>query len=98
MTDSYNVEYLKCDALGCDHTEFVGLVEGEHIGKPCPKCGASLLTEEDYVACIEVREKIKFLVELGILGNPNGEPTPGTPMVDINPHDGKLNLSFYTKN
>jgi hypothetical protein len=62
-----------------------------------PNCGASLLTEEDYVEWAVVRENIKFLVELGILVIPNGEPTPGTPMVDINPHDGKLNLSFYTK-
>jgi hypothetical protein len=36
MTNNYNADYLKCDALGCDHVEHVGLIQGEHIGKPCP--------------------------------------------------------------
>lgn len=40
--------YLKCDAKGCDHVEpRPGLLEAD-IGMPCPKCGANLLTREDY--------------------------------------------------
>lgn len=44
---------LKCDAEGCDYEETVEATSqnvNEFIGKPCPKCGANLLTEADAAA------------------------------------------------
>lgn len=48
---------LKCDTPTCDYTdESVKLEECEaSIDKPCPKCGASLLTPEDFA-------KVKFIM------------------------------------
>ncbi|MEE4539086.1 MAG: hypothetical protein V2J51_11430 [Erythrobacter sp.] len=41
-------EFLKCDAPGCEHHEPVERISAEHVGKPCPACGANLLTAEDW--------------------------------------------------
>lgn len=41
---------LKCDTIGCDHTEpsvtFAEFIDW--IDRPCPQCGAPLLTRADY--------------------------------------------------
>ena len=44
MTD----EHLKCDADDCSHVEVVGIITAEMVDMPCPKCGANLLTSEDW--------------------------------------------------
>lgn len=44
----FRVGYLKCDEENCMHQEYHVRIEEEQIGKPCPRCGASLLTQEDY--------------------------------------------------
>lgn len=41
-------EVLNCDAQGCDHVEPVGKITADMVGVPCPKCGANLLTEDDW--------------------------------------------------
>lgn len=41
-------EVLNCDAQGCDHVESVGKITADMVGMPCPKCGANLLTEQDW--------------------------------------------------
>ncbi len=38
---------LKCDAPGCDFRDDAAIPHESLIGKPCPKCGANLLTEAD---------------------------------------------------
>ena len=48
---------IKCDAEGCDYKDEFGswgttpeevlAVKDQYLNKPCPKCGANLLTEED---------------------------------------------------
>lgn len=43
-------EYLKCDAAGCNHVENVAAITEEMVDKPCPVCGANLLTREDWEA------------------------------------------------
>ena len=43
-------ECLKCDADGCDHVQKVEVITADHVGMPCPICGANLLTEEDWQA------------------------------------------------
>lgn len=40
--------YLKCDARGCIHYEFHDEINQSLVGKPCPKCGSSILTQEDF--------------------------------------------------
>lgn len=52
---------LKCDS--CDYTDMsVPFSDYEKsIGKPCPKCGASLLTQEDYDTCIQMKNAIDSL-------------------------------------
>lgn len=40
-------EYLVCDAKGCGHVENAGAITPLMIGKPCPDCGADLLTAAD---------------------------------------------------
>lgn len=41
---------LKCDAAGCDYTYVFNKVDTyeKYLNAPCPKCGANLLTQEDY--------------------------------------------------
>lgn len=41
-------EFLKCDAADCDHMEVVETITADMVGKPCPKCGANLLTQNDW--------------------------------------------------
>lgn len=43
---------LKCDNPSCDFVD-MSIEIGDYdnwVNKPCPKCGESLLTEEDYTA------------------------------------------------
>lgn len=41
---------LKCDAAGCDFTDPSGAPDESSLNRPCPKCGANLLTEADLAA------------------------------------------------
>lgn len=47
-----NVEGIKCDNPGCDFQDRSVKLEEykEWLNKPCPKCGANLLTRTDLVA------------------------------------------------
>ncbi len=40
--------YLRCDRDGCDHQETVPDITETMIGKACPLCGDSLLTQADF--------------------------------------------------
>lgn len=42
-------EFLKCDTEGCSHVEQVGTITADMVERPCPVCGSSLLTKEDWV-------------------------------------------------
>lgn len=89
--------YLKCDAVGCDHVEFhEGHITLGMIGKECPKCGANLLTEEDYYAGLELEQYLELLDSLGLvkLLGVNEEIPDGYSRVGINPHKGKINVTF----
>jgi len=41
-------EFLRCDADGCGHVELIEKIEQSLVGKACPKCGESLLTQPDF--------------------------------------------------
>lgn len=60
--------FLKCDTAGCDHVEAVHAISPEFIDKPCPKCGASLLSERDCADWLAaVQPGIDLLKKLGVL-------------------------------
>lgn len=83
---------LKCDAVGCDHIETVGTITAELIGKPCRKCGANLLTEDDFIA------GQAWLAVLNAINDtcppiPDGVSTSRIKM-SVNPHAGELNVTL----
>ena len=41
-------EGLKCDNPKCDWIDDTIIADRSHIDMPCPKCGESVLTKEDY--------------------------------------------------
>ncbi len=52
---------LKCDY--CDYRdETVTFAEyPANIGRPCPKCGHSLLTQEEYDDCLKIMRRVQYL-------------------------------------
>ena len=56
---------IKCDAPGCDYYDDSAEMEDYplYLNKPCPKCGANLLTEADMKTVIIVQRKIRSLNE-----------------------------------
>lgn len=80
--------FLKCDAAGCDHEEPAAITR-EHIGKPCPKCGANLLTEEDYLMGAALQAASDFFSrEMPIPADAE------TQLVSINPHGGEIKINL----
>jgi hypothetical protein len=79
---------LKCDADGCDYVEIPDAISPSHIGKPCPKCGADLLTEQDYRDALGIVAAAQMLnAELGPM-----EPSGNAITLNINPHAGNLHV------
>lgn len=83
-------EFLKCDADGCDHIETVPVVSEGLIGKPCPKCGADLLTREDYDGHTAIIASIKILNDALPSSGDEAERVP----LRVNPHAGKINIEI----
>lgn len=79
---------LHCDAEGCGHEEPIPAMDAAYIGKPCPKCGANLLTKEDFDSA-KMLEAAAGLFN-AIVGpiEPSGNAIP----VSINPHAGDWNI------
>lgn len=53
MSEKQNIEILNLGGLQCDNCDWSDetiLIENynEWLNKPCPECGANVLTEEDY--------------------------------------------------
>ena len=67
-----SISGIKCDADGCDYRDDDVAVEqyNEWLNKPCPMCGANLLTEEDLAvvnAFTTITNEVNSLMEsLGI--------------------------------
>jgi hypothetical protein len=78
-------EYLKCDTPSCDHVEMTPIVV-ENIGKPCPKCGANLLTPNDFIDFRKMKAGIKAANEVVLAANPKA-PMPMTLMAT---HNGQV--------
>ena len=62
---------LKCDVVGCGYEDET--IEADDyvnlIGTKCPKCGASLLTQEDYNILVSMLEIEANLLGLNLLDN-----------------------------
>lgn len=50
MKCEVNVSGIKCDNPNCDYVDPNVSVDQypQYVNRPCPKCGANLLTEQDY--------------------------------------------------
>lgn len=61
-----NIKGIKCDAMGCGWSNMdvewddIDATTAEWLNKPCPKCGANLLTEED----VESTKKMFVVLEI----------------------------------
>lgn len=46
----FNIKGIKCDNPKCDYKNDNVVVKeyNQWLNKPCPKCGANILTQEDY--------------------------------------------------
>lgn len=82
---------LICDAAACDHREDVEALTEDLIGKACPKCGADLLTREDFEAGKRMQAMIDLLKAAGIAKDASEE---GGTLMTVNPHAGGLNISL----
>lgn len=83
-------EFLKCDAAGCDHVEDVAAITEDMIDRPCPKCGASLLTRDDWDMWVSVfQPAIRAMKDEGLL-QPWDPSTPRENMFKVNYHDGQV--------
>jgi hypothetical protein len=69
MTD-HSGEFLKCDTPTCDHFEMCPIT-ASNVGKACPKCGANLLTERDFIQFRVVKAADIALDELTLAANPD---------------------------
>jgi hypothetical protein len=87
-------EFLKCDAAPCDHVEFVEVIDESLIGKPCPKCGANLLTEADCRVWLDViQQGIKLAESLGLVVD--RQPAADQALLRIGFHDATLTTSLF---
>ncbi|SEN50379.1 hypothetical protein SAMN04489859_100885 [Paracoccus alcaliphilus] len=82
---------LMCDASGCDHIEYVDGITSDLIGKPCPKCGENLLTDEDYKESMPIFAAWKIILAMGIISSPDDPRSEGT-LVEVRHHDGETTV------
>lgn len=56
---------IVCDACDyrCDNVQFAEY--RKWVNKPCPKCGANLLTEKDYKKCTSIIKKVELANKIG---------------------------------
>lgn len=84
-------EFLQWDAEGCDHIEDVAEITAEVV-KPCPKCGANLLTEGDWALySTAFRPALDMSASIG----PNvraGADTAPDQRAAVDYHDGNINV------
>jgi hypothetical protein len=88
-------EFLKCDAEGCDHREDVNQITADMVGKPCPKCGANLLTQEDWDVYDASFRPLMEAMEKAGLSRPATKADmndPAAVLLSVNHHDGATRL------
>ena len=52
-----NIEGIQCDNKNCDYEDDTVVVQDykDWLNKPCPCCGANLLTEKDYKLVLAIK-------------------------------------------
>lgn len=83
--------YLKCDSDGCDYRGDEPDYGAHLIGKPCPVCGANLLTQDDFEKAEPVRAMIQMLVKAGLAFDPSADIShlKDPVQIRVNSHKGK---------
>jgi hypothetical protein len=71
----YHISGLKCDVEGCGYTDDDAKFEDypKYLNKPCPKCGANLLTEADLKATQALTSMADWVNALGIEASAGSE-------------------------
>lgn len=78
----FQIQGIRCDTEGCDFEDRSVLAENlvDWVDRPCPKCGANLITEDDWdmidkmLAFTEITNRLIEQNALGFaLPNENGE-------------------------
>ena len=87
-------ERLICDEANCDHAEPIDDLTEDLIGKECPKCGANLLTREDYEAGMKIFAVKRLMEAAGLLST---DPDATGIVVHVNPHAGAVNMRIAPK-
>jgi hypothetical protein len=87
---------LKCDADGCLHREHVEEYGPHLIDKPCPICGANLLTQEDFDGYEPIRVVIQALIDAGH-ASWSGEEIKSPVSFSLNHHAGTTTTTIKTK-
>lgn len=89
----YEGAFLQCDTKGCDHIEKTPDYGPQYIGMPCPKCGANLLTQEDFDAAQPMYAAIEILKKMGLVG---GEIEQGKEYtaLSLGHHNGKTKIEM----
>lgn len=85
------MEFLKCDAPGCDHRENVDKITAQMIGKECPKCGANLLSKHDWEVYVKLSASLNALEAMGVKVLADAD-TPPEMVATFNYHEGNLNI------
>ena len=94
MTDTGDLKfYLLCDE--CGHEEFYeGRMTRDHIGTPCPKCDADMLTEDDFALGMQVQVAMEFLQMAGIAETigPHDKADPEKKLLRFGAHKGVITI------
>ena len=87
---------LRCDTPACDFIEPAPMAfTRDLIGRPCPKCGASLLSERDYTDTLRHFAAIDLINRwLGWLGTE--APTKDSRSIALRTHDGEVTTVWRT--
>lgn len=95
--------FLACDAPGCDVRVPIETFSAEHIGRPCPECGASLLTREDYEDALPTFQMLEALTRAGLARAltpeeraPGGAIPEGMARVSVRVKDGQTHVDAQT--
>ena len=98
---------LDCDKPGCGYEEpIAGPISEDMIDTPCPKCGESLLTQEDYNDTLEIINVMKDYAN--VMNNlskeeldkihvgvtiPRGVETANWTSIGVKSHKGNINFN-----
>jgi hypothetical protein len=68
MHSSIDISGIQCDTPGCDYRDMEVLFEDypKWVNKPCPKCGANLLTQECYDECVAMVQTVEIINEYSV--------------------------------